>query len=130
MKFGKWLAVLVFAFACFQRKVAFATSDVDVFCMVGANMGVSTALGCVPVEAKAFATWLLSIMLGVGGGVAFLLMIYGFVVIMTSNGDPKVIQGGKETITSAVTGLLVIIFAVFILRLIAVDILKIPGIAG
>ena len=46
----------------------------------------------------------------------------------TSGGDLKKVEGAKETITSAITGLLLSIFALFILRLIAVDILKIPGI--
>jgi hypothetical protein len=54
-------------------------------------------------------------------------MVYGFFLMSTSQGDPKVIQGAKETITSAISGLLVSIFAVFLLRLIALDILKIPG---
>jgi len=56
------------------------------------------------------------------------LMVYGFILVSTSKGDPKVVQGAKETITSAITGLLVSIFALFILRLVAVDILHIPGI--
>jgi hypothetical protein len=115
---------------CFQSKTAVAAAgdSSDMFCTFEGNEGVSTALGCVPVEARAFTMWLLSILFGIGGGIAFLLMIYGFVIIMTSKGDPKVVQGGKETITSAVTGLVVIIFAVFILRLIAYQVLRIPGI--
>ena len=58
----------------------------------------------------------------------FLLMIYGFILMGTSQGDPKKVEGAKETVTSAITGLLVCIFAIFILRLIAIDILHIPGI--
>ncbi len=104
------------------------TNTMDMFCDYEGKDGINTALGCVPVETRAFTMWLLSIMFGVGGGIAFLLMVFGFVVIMTSNGDPKKVQGGKETVTSAITGLLVIIFAVFLLRLIAYDILRIPGI--
>jgi hypothetical protein len=49
-------------------------------------------------------------------------------LIATSSGDEKKVQGAKETITSAITGLLVSIFALFILRLIVVNILHIPGI--
>lgn len=88
---------------------------------------INTALGCVPVQIDKFVMWLLPKMFGVAGGIAFLLMVYGFIVVGTSGGDPKKVQGGQETITSAVTGLLLSIFALFILRLIAVDILKIPG---
>ncbi len=89
---------------------------------------VNTALGCVPVEMGDFIGWLLPKMFGIVGGISFLLMVYGFIIIATSAGDPKKVQGGKETVTSAITGLLVSIFSLFILRLIAVNILHIPGI--
>jgi hypothetical protein len=87
-----------------------------------------TALGCVPYTINGFATWLLKILFGIAGGIAFLLMIYGFILMATSSGDEKKLQGAKETVTSALTGLLVSIFALFIFRLIAVNILQIPGI--
>jgi len=67
-------------------------------------------------------------MFGISGGIAFLLMVYGFILLTTSSGDPKKVAGAQETITSAITGLLLSIFALFLLRLIAVGILKIPGI--
>jgi hypothetical protein len=86
-----------------------------------------TALGCVPFTVDGFATWFLKILFGVAGGIAFLLMIYGFTLMATSSGDEKKLQGAKETLTSAITGLLVSIFALFIFRLIAVNILQIPG---
>jgi len=95
---------------------------------VGSGPGVSTALGCVPVQTSDFVTWLLPPLFGIAGGISFLLMVYGFIQITLSSGDPKAIQGAQETITSAITGLLLCIFALFILRLIAVDILQIPGI--
>lgn len=92
------------------------------------NPGISSALGCIPIEMNNFIPWILSWLFGIAGGIAFLLMAYGFILIATSSGDEKKVQGAKETITSAIVGLLVCIFAVFILRLIAVNILKIPGI--
>lgn len=98
-------------------------------CSDGVNVGVSTALGCIPVQMDKFIAWLLPKLFGISGGIAFLLMVYGFILITTSNGDPKAVQGAKETITSAIIGLLISIFAIFILRLIAFDILKIPGIS-
>jgi len=88
---------------------------------------INTALGCIPIKMDAFIPWLLSWFFGVAGGIAFLLMAYGFILIATSSGDEKKVQGAKETITSAIVGLVVCIFAIFILRLIAVNILKIPG---
>lgn len=92
------------------------------------NTSVSTSLGCVPVEVKSFVPWLLNILFGIAGGIAFLLMVYGFILIATSGGEEKKMAGAKETITSAIVGLLVCIFSIFILRLITVNILKIPGI--
>lgn len=89
--------------------------------------GIKTAIGCVPIETQGFVSWLLSWLFGVAGGIAFVLMVYGFILLGTSQGDEKKAAGAKETITSAITGLLVSIFAVFILKLIAVDILQIPG---
>jgi len=89
---------------------------------------INTALGCIPTEIKSFIPWLLGYLFGIAGGIAFLLMVYGFILISTSGGDEKKVAGAKETITSAITGLLVCIFAIFILRLVAVNILHIPGI--
>ena len=88
---------------------------------------VNTALGCVPVTWDAFVPWLLTWIFGVAGGIAFLLMAYGFILMSTSSGDPKAVQAAQETITSAITGLLVSILALFLLRLIAIQILQIPG---
>ena len=90
--------------------------------------GVDSALGCIPIDMTAFGSWFMQIIFGIAGGVAFLLMVYGFVLMAVSGGDEKKVQGAKETVTSAITGLLISIFALFIFRLIAVNILQIPGI--
>jgi len=89
--------------------------------------GVETALGCVPFTTEGFVGWLIQFIFGIAGGIAFILMVYGFILMAMSSGDEKRVQGAKETITSALTGLLVSIFALFLYRLIAVDILQIPG---
>lgn len=91
------------------------------------NVRIYTALGCVPAEMDKFVGWLLPILFGISGGIAFLLMVYGFIMMGMSGGDPKKVAGAQETVSSAITGLLLSIFALFILRLIAVDILQIPG---
>ena len=98
--------------------------------LCNSDQGVNTALGCIPVGSTSFTSWLLGWLFGIAGGIAFLLMVYGFILIATSSGDEKKVAGAKETITSAIVGLLVCIFSVFILRLIAVNILHIPGITG
>jgi hypothetical protein len=89
-----------------------------------------TAIGCINTsDPNLFISKILGLAVGIGGGIAFLLMLFGTFQIMASAGDPKGIQGGKETITSALTGLLLIIFSVFLLKLIGVDILGIPGLS-
>ncbi len=88
---------------------------------------IDTALGCVPTDFNAFVVWFLQRAIGISGGIAFLLMIFGGFKILTSAGDPKGVQAAGEMITSAITGLLFIIFSVFLLELIGVKILGIPG---
>ena len=89
---------------------------------------IDTAIGCIPVQdTGALVVWLFKWAVGVGGGIAFLLILYGGFLVMTSQGDPKRAAGGQETITSAVMGLIMMIFAVFILRVIGIDILGISG---
>lgn len=91
------------------------------------NGKIWTALGCIKTDISGFVGSFFQIGLGVAGGIAFLFLIYGGVLVMTSAGNPETVQQGKDIITSAITGLLLIIFSVLLLQLISVDILKIPG---
>lgn len=86
-----------------------------------------TALGCIPNDPTAFTVWILARALGIGGGIAFLLMVSGAIKILTSAGNPEGIKNGTQTILSAVQGLLFIILSLFLLNLIGVQILQIPG---
>lgn len=89
--------------------------------------GINTAIGCVPVlgndNGTAFAGFFLGWGVGVGSGIAFLLIVYASFMIMTSQGNPERLKAGQELLTSAISGLLLLIFAVFVLRFIGVDIL-------
>lgn len=90
--------------------------------------GSWTAIGCLPTgDPQSFVAWLLSAAIKIAGGIALLLMVFAGFQIITSAGDPKRLQAGKEMLTSAIIGLVVIIFAVFLLQLIGVQILQIPG---
>lgn len=88
---------------------------------------VWTALGCLPTDPADFVAWLLSTAISIGGGIAFLLMLGGGFQIMTSSGNPDKLNKGKETLTSAGVGLLFIIFAVLLLKIIGIDIFQLPG---
>jgi hypothetical protein len=61
--------------------------------------------------------------IGIGGGIAFLLIIYAGFMIMTSSGNPERLKAGQELLTSAVSGIILLIFSVFILKFIGIDIL-------
>ena len=64
--------------------------------------------------------------LGIAGGVAFLLLVYGSLKFIFSAGNPDSVTQAREVITSAVIGLLVVVFSVFLLRLIGISILGLP----
>lgn len=98
------------------------------FCTGPHGEGIQTALGCIPTkEPTQFIAWLLKFAIGIGGGIAFLMMVLGAIKVLTSSGNPEAVKAGQELITSALTGLLFIIFSLFLLQLIGVKILNIPG---
>jgi hypothetical protein len=88
---------------------------------------VPTELGCIPTNPAAFVNWGLKIAIGIAGGVAFLLIVLGAFKILTSSGDPKALQDGKDQITSAIAGLFIIIFSVLILEFLGFRVLQLPG---
>ena len=90
---------------------------------------IDTAIGCITVldTSEEFLNDILAWAVGIGGGIAFALILYGGFLIMTSQGDPKRLSAGQETMTSAIMGVILLVFSVFILKLIGVDILGIPG---
>lgn len=96
-----------------------------------AKPGVGTGpQGPTPNEvASAFAAKFLSFAIGIAGGIAFLLMVFGAYRLIFAGGNPEAIQQGSQIITAAIVGLLVIIFSSFILNLLGIGIfgLKIGG---
>lgn len=89
------------------------------------NYGIVTALGCVPTNITTLIGWIFKYAISIGGGIAFLLMVWGSFLLITSSGDPERLKQGQEILVSAGAGLLFIIFSTFLLRLIGVDILHI-----
>jgi len=86
--------------------------------------GVKTALGCLPTDPQYFINLATPWAVGIGAGIAFLLGVFGAMMIVLSAGNPEKMQAGKEMITSAIGGIILIVFSVFILRVIGVDVLK------
>lgn len=91
------------------------------------NVGILTAIGCVPTDPQKLIQGLFRVGIGLGGAAALLLMIGGAFQFITSAGNPDAVKSASETFTQAIIGLLVIIFAVLLLQIIGVDILNIPG---
>lgn len=94
------------------------------------NQGIWTAVGCMSTEPGAIVTGLVSLGIGIGGGVALIMILSAGFMFTTSQGDPKRTEEAKEVMQSAVIGLLFVIFSVTILQFIGVNILKIPGFGG
>lgn len=93
----------------------------------GSATEIDTAIGCIPTDFTGLFNSFFTLGIGIAGGIAFLLILFGGFQILTSAGNPERLAAGKELVTSAITGLLMIIFSVFLLRVIGVDILGIPG---
>jgi hypothetical protein len=93
------------------------------------NERIYTAIGCVPIGSNtALASFFLRWAIGIGGGIAFIMIVYSGFLIISSAGNPQRLQAGKELLFAAISGLLLMLFSVFILRFIGVSVLEIPGI--
>ncbi|KKR09881.1 MAG: hypothetical protein UT39_C0026G0006 [Candidatus Woesebacteria bacterium GW2011_GWA1_39_21] len=90
--------------------------------------GVNSAIGCVPIDdTNQLLTFILRWALGVGGGISFLLIVTSGFMILASGANPERVKAGKQLITAAITGLILIIFSVFILDFIGIRVLRLPG---
>jgi len=93
------------------------------------QQGINTAVGCIATTTNIqFLTFVLPWALGVAGGTSFILFIVSAVMFSTSAGDPQRIKSAKQLFWSALTGLIMIIFSVYLLNLIGLQILRLPGI--
>jgi len=105
-------------------KIAHA-DDKDIFCN---DTSLNTALGCINVSSfEELTGFFLNWAFGIAGGIALILIFYGGFQIMTAGPDPKKAQAGKETVTAAIGGLLFLLFSIFLLRLIGVQIFNLPS---
>ena len=90
--------------------------------------GVWTSISCIQGDIRRFISeTLFGWGLGLDGGISLLCIIYAAFMMQTSQGSPEKLKKAQELLTSCIMGLILIIFSIFILRLIGVNILKIPG---
>jgi len=116
--------------SCLTAPLLEGTDPTSALCGTGANLnkGVNTAIGClIAGDPKVFISQLLGWGVGVGGGIAFLMIVFAGFQMVTASGDPKRVQAAKELLTSAIAGLILIVLSVLLLNFIGVKILHLPG---
>jgi len=89
---------------------------------------INTAFGPFDTSPGGFVSKLFSIILSIAGIGALMLLIYGGYQYGLSQGNQEKAQQAKEVITSAIAGLLFIIFSTVILKIIGVDVLGLGSI--
>lgn len=93
-----------------------------------ADGGVWSGIGCIQGSIDQFiGQTVFGLGIGLAGGFSLLCIIYAAFMMQSSEGNPEKLKKAQELITSCIMGLMLVIFSVFILRLIGVNILKIPG---
>lgn len=93
-------------------------------CMGANPTNVWTALGCANAGTpNVFIGQILGWATIVGAGLTFLIIIYSGFEITTAAGDPKKVKAAQERLTSAIAGLLLIVFSIVLLYVIGGNIL-------
>lgn len=90
--------------------------------------GITTAIGCIPIDiigrtVEFFLNW----SVGLSGGVALGLIAFSGILLLASSGHPERIKAAKELLVSVITGVILIIFSIFLLRVVGINILGLPG---
>lgn len=98
-----------------------------VTCNAGEGQAIKTAIGCISTSPTELIKDLLTFIIAISGGIAFLMMLLGAFGMLTSAGNPESLNAGRERLTSAIIGLLFVIFAVLIMQIIGVGFLALPN---
>lgn len=92
------------------------------------DAGAWTALGCFNGNLSEFITNnIMSTGIGIAGGISLLCIMLAAFQMQTSAGNAEKVKKAQELMTNCITGLMIIIFSVLILKIIGVDILRLPG---
>lgn len=84
---------------------------------------IHTAIGCLDYTGKETISQLLNWAIILAGGIAFILILVASFQITTAQGDAKKAAAARELITSALSGLILIVISVVLLNLIGVNVL-------
>ncbi|HVT01217.1 MAG TPA: hypothetical protein VHE53_03215 [Patescibacteria group bacterium] len=88
---------------------------------------VNTAIGNIETTPQGFINSMFRFVLMLAGFGGIIILIYSGYLLMRSQGDKEKVAAARETITSAILGILFIVLSIVILEIIGVDILRIPG---
>lgn len=86
-----------------------------------------TDFGCIPNDPGGFTSKFYGIGLGLVSAAAFLFILYGGYLILTSQGNPTQFNRGRGYVFYSIMGLLFAILAAVFLQTVAIDFLHIPG---
>lgn len=91
--------------------------------------GFPTAIGCLPMDRvdRFLAEGVLGIGVTFAGAFSILCIIFGAIQFQLSEGESAKVQKAQKLITQCIIGLLIIIFSIFLLRFVGVDLLRIYG---
>ena len=88
---------------------------------------VTTALGEISTTPPGFVKSVFGYLLSISGGVALIFIILSGYQLIFSHGDPEKVKEARDRLTSAIIGLLFVVFSMVILQVIGVDLLHLPG---
>lgn len=95
-----------------------------------------TMFGCIDTKVGGFTTTgaggavvqtLLNRIFAAVGGIAFITVLFGAYVILTSRADPARLNYGRRVVVGAIVGLIFTLASVFIINLVGGNILGLPG---
>lgn len=116
-RFVSGIVVVISLF--FVLNAGAANVGIDVGNVARADSGTTTVRIDNPLETDDFTTLItnfLQWLLGIAGGVALLMLIYGGIIYITSTGDQQKMESGKRIVTWTIFGLIIILVSFSILQ--------------
>ncbi|OGC97652.1 hypothetical protein A2634_02945 [Candidatus Amesbacteria bacterium RIFCSPHIGHO2_01_FULL_48_32] len=116
-----------------QQKTDYhCTLPIFCFTAIGNRPGIKTPIGCLPYAGdlagadagKIIVTTLVGWSVNLTGGLAILSLIYGAFLVATARGDLKRVSAGREVISAALAGLILISLAVVFLNFLGIKVLN------
>jgi len=90
--------------------------------------GLWTSLGCFSGNLSEFISQkILGTGVGIAGGISLLCIMFAAFQMQTSSGNAEKIKKAQELLTNCITGLMIIVFSILILKIIGVDVLRLPN---